>query len=242
MSDVDAAFKGFLDVCFEAGPELCPLAREDSSAEDTEKAVYDLLEALITEPIPLPNSLVRNGFPFVPKIIDHHGLRGLIHLTLYHPVNFPLMAHGLDGLLGGKNLTAFASWRDTEGGMADGAVDSESQIGVRCGDKDPATRFDDIEEVGKIVEEAEGISKIGGVGLYLYNCVQWTIDAKERYEGDFQVKTKNPILLTSSTLDPVTPLRSAQNASSGFEGSVVLERTGFGVSSIRALGAWYRDL
>lgn len=236
MSDVDPAFRAFLDLCFEEGPEKCPLAHEDSSAEATEKAVYDLLETTKTEPIPLPLSLVAYNSTFAAKTINHSGLRSLIHLTLYHPVNLPLMALGLDSLLNSENLTAFANWRDVEGGLAGWVVQGESQIGVRCGDKNPATRFDDIEEMREIVEEAEGVSRLGGVGLYLYNCVQWTIEAKERYEGGFQVKTKNPILLTSSTYDPVTPLRSAHNASSGFEGSVVLERTGFGVSSMRALG------
>jgi len=48
--------------------------------------------------------------------------------------------------------------------------------------------------------------------------------------GDFRVKTKNPVLLIGSTYDPVTPIASAHNVSAGFEGSVVLERGGFGVS------------
>lgn len=231
MTDVDASLTAFLELCFETGPEKCPLAHDDTTAEETEKAIYDLLETLKTEPIPLTPDLALYNSSFAAKTVDHSGLRGLIHGTLYHPASFPLMALGLDGLLNSNNLTSFATWRDIEGKILSGVVQSEAQLGVRCGDKNPETRLDDIEEMKKILEEAEGISKIGGVGLYLYNCLQWGIEAKERYEGNFQVKTKNPILLTSSTLDPVTPLRSAHNASSGFEGSVVLERTGFGVSS-----------
>jgi len=45
------------------------------------------------------------------------------------------------------------------------------------------------------------------------------------------VRTKNPVLLVGQTYDPVTPMASARNISAGFEGSVVLEVMGFGVST-----------
>lgn len=62
-------------------------------------------------------------------------------------------------------------------------------------------------------------------------CAQWPYSAKERYEGDFQVKTKNPVLILGNTGDAFTPLVSAYNLSSGFEGSVVLEIDGYGHAS-----------
>jgi len=60
-------------------------------------------------------------------------------------------------------------------------------------------------------------------------CTQWKIEAKERYEGDFQVQTKKPVLLIGNTYDGLTPLLSAHNVSSGLKGSVVLEVRGYGV-------------
>ena len=63
-------------------------------------------------------------------------------------------------------------------------------------------------------------------------CARWPLPgARERYDGDFRVKTKNPVLVVSAVWDPVTPLVSAKNVSSGFEGSVLLQRDGFGVST-----------
>ena len=231
MADVDKALTEILKLCFDAGPDACPLAKGDATAESTEKAFYDLLETLKTEPIPLPPDLIAYNSTFAAKAVDHSGLRSLLHGTLYHPVNFPLLAAGLDALLSdGGDLETFAKWRDIEGKLLSGVTQNEAQLGVRCSDKDPATRFEKLEEMGEIVEEAAAVSKLGGVGAFAYNCAHWSIDAKERYEGDFKVKTKNPILLTSSTYDPVTPLVSAHNTSASFEGSVVLERTGFGVS------------
>lgn len=60
-------------------------------------------------------------------------------------------------------------------------------------------------------------------------CAQWNMDAKERYDGDFQVQSEGPVLLIGNTYDGLTPLVSAQNVSSGFRGSVVLEVNGYGV-------------
>lgn len=69
--------------------------------------------------------------------------------------------------------------------------------------------------------------------VFLYaTCAQWKIEPKERYTGDFNVKTKHPVLFIGNTNDGLTPLVSAKNVSSTFEGSVVLTVDGYGVSFI----------
>jgi hypothetical protein len=54
-------------------------------------------------------------------------------------------------------------------------------------------------------------------------CAQSQLEPKERYEGDFHVTPKNQVLIIGNSYDGYTPIRSARNVSSGFEGSVVLE-------------------
>lgn len=66
-------------------------------------------------------------------------------------------------------------------------------------------------------------------------CQQWKIEPKERYTGDFNVKTKSPVLFIGNTFDGLTPLVSAKNVSSTFEGSALLTVNGYGVSSF---GQW----
>ena len=61
-------------------------------------------------------------------------------------------------------------------------------------------------------------------------CAQWKIEPKERYTGDFNVKTKSPVLFIGNTFDGLTPLVSAKNVSSTFEGSALLTVDGYGVS------------
>ena len=62
------------------------------------------------------------------------------------------------------------------------------------------------------------------------HCAQWPWHAREMYMGDFNVTTLHPILVASNTRDPQTPLRSALNLSTTFEGSGFLEVNGTGVS------------
>jgi hypothetical protein len=61
-------------------------------------------------------------------------------------------------------------------------------------------------------------------------CSQWKIQAKERYEGDFRAKTRNPVLLIGSPYDGRTPISGAFAANKTLEGSVVLQHNGLGVS------------
>lgn len=51
-----------------------------------------------------------------------------------------------------------------------------------------------------------------------FRCAQWKLPAKERYDGDFDVGTRNPVLIINNRFDPVTPLASARNQSSAQRG------------------------
>lgn len=106
-------------------------------------------------------------------------------------------------------------------------------MGIRCGDKIPREdKLSDLDEVDEAFRETSEYFPGFGVGYYVYACAQWGFEAKERYEGDFQVRTSSPLLFIGNTYDPVTPLASARNMSAGFEGSVVLQQDGFGHTSI----------
>lgn len=101
--------------------------------------------------------------------------------------------------------------------------------GIHCADR--TVRESNYEAFLATVERLYDISKWSGeaaVGISMA-CAQWKFKAKEQYEGDFKAKTKNPILILGNTYDAHTPLKSAYNASSGLENSVVLEIDGYGV-------------
>lgn len=107
----------------------------------------------------------------------------------------------------------------------------QAEQGIRCSDKVP--RMDSLQAFLPLVDELEATSTMVGdlVVQMQATCLQWKMPAVETYKGDFQTKTRNPILFVSNEFDPVTPLMSAQNMSAGFEGSrLLVNKGGHGVS------------
>lgn len=209
FADTDKVFAGFLSGCA-AAPDNCALARNNATAADIEKAIYDLIETLKYHPIGY------NGLLF-----DWSLVRFSILGYLYGPASWPTLATMLDGLITG-NLTVL----DTLPFITENIADR--RWGIACGDKTTRGKAEALRAIHGVMNN----SKIAGDTAVhvITQCAQWQMEAKERYEGDFQVQTANPILLLQNTFDPVTPLRSAHNMSAGFEGSVVLEQNGYGVS------------
>ncbi|KAI0130387.1 TAP-like protein-domain-containing protein [Xylariales sp. AK1849] len=216
FTDSDKVFSGFLSACAVAGTS-CALARENRTAADLEAAMSSLFE-----------TIKYNAIPLGVYIIDYSSVKNFIFTQLYYPVLWPQMAVILDGLLTG-NLTTLAEYLASLDSTADAAaITYESNAGIRCSDKLP--RASTWQELGPIFDQLDQKSKWFGdlPASLILKCAQWRFEAKERYNGDFQVKTRNPMLLVGNTYDPTTPLVSAFNVSAGFEGSVVLQHNGYG--------------
>jgi hypothetical protein len=135
----------------------------------------------------------------------------------------------LDGLLTG-NLSVVSDYI-TAILSAPAATSDEAEFGIKCSDK--ISRTSHLADVLPEVEARHQLSRIAGdtADSVTMACAQWKFEAKERYAGDFQVRTKKPLLVIGNTYDPVTPLVSARNVSEGFEGSVLLQHDGYGVGS-----------
>jgi hypothetical protein len=88
-----------------------------------------------------------------------------------------------------------------------------------------------MEEVFEALSNESKLLGSSGIALAQF-CANWPISAKERYQGDFNVKTRHPMLVVGNTFDSTTPLRSAQNVSAGFHNSILVENGGFGVLSL----------
>lgn len=191
------------------------------TAEEMEAAAWKVADDLKTNPLQLGNGTV----------FDYTVMRGLFGLSIYGPNNWPLLMEVLSYMTTNQvNDPAFIKTATTIVKQFVGALGTIPALyGIHCGDRVP--RFDTLEEYRPVQARLSNISKVmdGSTALNMA-CGLWKTDAKERYMGDFQVKTKNPILLSSNRYDGHTPLISAYNVSSGFEGSSVLVVNGFGVS------------
>ncbi|MCJ1238442.1 hypothetical protein MMC14_006431, partial [Varicellaria rhodocarpa] len=172
-------------------------------------------------------------------LVNYNAVKGLIFGSLYNPTTeWQPLAGALHALLNSnttlsiESLTAFG-----EGGV--GSADPfspaapDAVYGIQCADT--SLRSNNVTSLIPIIDATIAASKIAGESFaYLepISCAPWRFFAKERYSGNFQTQTKNPIMFVGGPFNPVTPLVSARNMSEGFEGSVVLQHNGYGHTSL----------
>jgi hypothetical protein len=214
LAAVDKTFEGFLEACI-AAPDNCPLARDGRTVEDLKKIMADLFEQIKWNPI-----------PFQGVVVDYTVVKNIIYSNLYVPSRYMNLSIAINNLLEGnlESLAEFAGSRQIP-------VQDQAILGIRCGDKQP--KASSLEELQPTFEEYYATSEWFPDltwGPSVLTCAQWNFEAKERYSGNFDVQTKEPILFIGNTYDPVTPWESAQNMSASFPGSVAVNHNGFGVS------------
>lgn len=222
IHDTDSVLSEFFKGCVAAPPGICPLAYPGATATDLEQAFIDLLDDIKYNPI--ATSPAETG-----STVNYGAIKTFVAGQLYNPVTWAETSAALYGLLH-RNTTLFTTL-NSEISSAAGNL-GEVNAGIRCSDND--IRAQNRSEVMPVVEAMYNSSfSVGDIqaGLPL-GCASWRFRAKERYTRGFtNITTKSPLLFIGNTFDPVTPLVSAQNASAGFEGSVVLQHDGHGVSS-----------
>ncbi|KAM0280746.1 hypothetical protein ACHAQH_003916 [Verticillium albo-atrum] len=226
-SDSDTALRNMLDACINVGPESCILASHNKTAAELEATVWELFTELRYNPIPVNVT-----------ILDHFVVQAVIGEGLKSIYSWPFSIAILDALLRQDVATlniliqALLGEGDSSSGRPRPLQGIESNWAIHCSDR--SLRAKSVGEVQPSFERLLRTSRLFGlvVGWKTAMCPQWAIEPKERYDGDFKVKTGNPVLVISNTVDGHTPLRSAYNVSSGLEGSVVLEVNGTGHCSI----------
>lgn len=220
----DRTIHGFLSGCVDH-PETCALARPNKTAEDLEADLYAFLQDIRTNPVPLPNATT----PL--DVVTYAAIQGRLLISLYRPLEYPMMAAVLDGLMQrNATLAGILFAAEAESGAVPMTA-PEAILGIRCGDKVP--RVDSLDDLRSTYLEFEEMTRFfvdlwGSVNIL--TCGQWEFEAKERYTGDFDVETANPILFIGGTYDPVTPFVSAKNMSESFQNGVLLHHNGFGVN------------
>ncbi|KAI0122252.1 TAP-like protein-domain-containing protein [Daldinia grandis] len=216
VASTDATWEEFMRGCI-ATPDNCALAK-NRTYDELEAAMAELFDTVRNNP-PVFNGTVVFGY----DLFKSH-----IFSTLYSPTDWPGLAQALEHVLEG-NLETFVNR------VLRFSIPAQDQaiLGIRCGDKKLRTnKLSDLEPVFEQYHKTSKWFWDWAWGYYVMPCAQWGFEAKERYEGDFQVKTKNPVLFVGNSFDPVTPLASAKNMSSGFEGSVLLTHNGHGHLSL----------
>ncbi|PYI02585.1 proteinase [Aspergillus sclerotiicarbonarius CBS 121057] len=225
--DVDKVLEGFCTGCM-AAPDLCPLANYYNNAAELEAAIYIMLDTLKFNPIAIPE---------IGGVVTYSDVKSTIYEALYLPSSWPLTSE-LILYVQARNTTVLGISSVYEQLKSYGESASltssakEAGTGVTCSDK---ARTATMEELLPYIRISEALSKIASDNANGdMTCAQWNkkMYAKERYTGDFNVKTANPVLILSNTFDPITPLAAAKNLTATFEGSVLLEQNGYGHTTL----------
>ncbi|KIV83824.1 hypothetical protein PV11_05815 [Exophiala sideris] len=224
LVDLDGVVQGFFDGCI-ASPDSCPLARAGETADD----VYNTVEAMLTrlKYNPIAVTLLNET-----TVVTYSSVKTFMFNMLYRPRTWPLVATLLDYLVD-DNASLYVDARSQLRGNGTAGDSPDAITAIRCGDT--AFRTDSLADLMPFEQQVVPTSTWGGLDFGLdniMNCAPWMEKAKEVYSGDWDIKTKNPLLLIGNTYDPVTPLVSAQNNSAAFPGSVVLQHNGYGHTSL----------
>ncbi|KIE02022.1 Peptidase S33 tripeptidyl aminopeptidase-like protein, partial [Metarhizium majus ARSEF 297] len=231
FADSDNVMKGFVKGCI-ANPEACVLAKNQTAAQ-LEESIYQLFQKLKSEPIGVPVP----GYPGGGLLIDYSFMSAVIFRQLYTPFIWQYTAKCIAALMTGQSTDpglehCVPGLAQTTAAEASAKADQEAQFGIKC--SDVRVRTANLTQVLPVLEERRKKSRFFGdyADTVLAKCAHWTMPAKERYMGDFNVSPKNPVLIIGNTNDPVTPLISARNVSETFEGSVLLQHDSYGHDSL----------
>ncbi|KAI0165228.1 alpha/beta-hydrolase [Hypoxylon sp. FL1284] len=229
-TDSDAEFSAMFTGCVD-NRENCALAQgNNKTGAQLEQEVWDLLETVKYHPLVAGTNL-----------LDYNAIKSYLVQQLYGSGGWSAAATLLNLVLTGQ-MDAVATLFDANGqaNITDpipSLSTYQSLAGIYCGDNQ--VRTEKFEDFLPAVKKLYSTSKIiGDNAISAYSmCQQWKIVPKERYTGDFNVKTKSPVLFIGNTFDGLTPLKSAKNVSSTFEGSALLTAEGYGHSSLAAPSA-----
>lgn len=230
LDDTDKIAAAFYEFCAQAGPEKCAVA--EATTPETYLRVKAIWNTLIDDPIAVPFG--SNG----PTVLTADMLHRFMFRGCYQPVAFfPILAEKLAAV---ERRDVGALQNITSDFMAPAYECScsverpwnsrtEADLAVACTDMDVVSSSPD--QFIPFFQKLSNTSFFAGPlwAEARVHCSEWKFRAKKRYTGPFEAKeTSNPILLVSTTWDPVCPLSHAKIVNERFPGSRLLEQRSYG--------------
>lgn len=217
LDSADESWRQFLTKCVEAGTEKCAVAALGSTALEVETALGIARDSYRTNPVAV------NG-----TVIDYTMVSLAYYLFARTASDLAPLTSILYSIATRTDLETVVRLYTALAGSFSAAA--EPLDAIKCGDQFPrhANLSAALPDATYYMTSSPLFGEVGVPQVV--KCAQWPWAARERYEGDFRVKTAKPVLLLQNTWDAATSLSSAFNMSSGFEGSVVVEQEGWGVS------------
>ncbi|QRV95061.1 Abhydrolase domain-containing protein [Ceratobasidium sp. AG-Ba] len=212
VQDADEAYHWFLDSCAKVGESQCALARENASAKTIEDRIERFMNDLYDSPMPSVNSIV-------PAFLTSGAVRSRLYDAMEAPFSWPEFAVLLDKAMNGDPAPFMNPiLPDLTRDRFDHA--ELARYAVTCSDSRPFNKSDPAsfptpESLARgIVARVNNTSRYFGASPGLTDidggCQFWPVEGIERYTGPWNKTLANPILVISSTVDPITPLASAK--------------------------------
>lgn len=212
-------------------PDACPLAKRSpkATAEELEQQIWDLLAHVQKEPL-----------VFGSQVIDYTSVKNQIAQTSYNYYDGALtklttiLAAYLD-LAENKDIGSPSPSDDSTANSTLSKVPSVlTLLGIQCLDQNK--RLPEGSTVKDFIPASKELyassRTIGDASLFQSMvCANWKIEPTEKFNTDFKIKPRKPVLILGNTYDGHTPLKSAYNVSSTVDSSAVVELDGYGVSA-----------
>ncbi|KAK3998024.1 Alpha/Beta hydrolase protein [Cladorrhinum sp. PSN332] len=228
LADTDTVFAGFVQECLKAGPEDCALA----GLAKTDEELSEKLIASITKLRDEPTGVYVNAT--VHGVLDYWAVWfGGVFPALYKPAIWRDLATNLADLLQGNATTAFLAY-GTDGPW-DLPGEPNEMVALNDGASGPE-KWGSINNRIALVDtllEYFNESSFHESSLSHYFAKQaWAMPRGHNYVPKKGVQTAHPLLVLSTTYDPVCPLVSARSANEAFVGSRIVEVKGYGHCSL----------
>lgn len=225
MVDTTHVAEGFFDECIKAGAN-CTLSKFATSKDELMEKVMSFVKELEEDPLAVYVNKTLWG------TLDYETvLFGGIFPVLYKPASWYELADKLAKLLDGNATEAFLSYGTSPPWILEGNANEIVQYndGASGPEYWPQDRRSALDVIAPLV----GVSPFSpSINSGLYIKQQWAIPKTHTYVPRLGVKTAHPLLILSTTYDPVCPLVSARSANKAFADSQIVEVKGYGHCSI----------
>lgn len=218
-------FEEFLRLCEEAGPQGCAFA------PDAEPRFAALVDTLSREPVEVPG---------LGLVLDDQLLLAGVANGLYDSTSWEALAADLvlfEQLAAGGTVPGAPDEGAPDEGTAGTLLAGVLQPSVLTPEQQKAVVCSDsLHPDGVTAWLAAQRRSTGWFGPYWtwidHQCAEWSVVDVDRYLGPFDTPTATPVLLSSTTFDPATPVQGAQALRDELPGSRLLTVQGWGHTTL----------
>ncbi|KAJ5701680.1 hypothetical protein N7488_009228 [Penicillium malachiteum] len=225
LVDTEAVLDGFFDECIKAGEVNCTLSALATSKEELRDVVFSYLETLHEQPLNVYIDNTAHGLLEYSQVLFNG-----IFLAMYKPQIWFSLADNLYKLIQGNATDAFLGYSTDHWGFGDEANQFVSlNDGASGADHWPQDKNAMFEEIAPWLNRT--LFNNHELKDY-YQKQHWSVPKTHSYVPRKGVETAHPLLILSTTYDPVCPLVSARSANAAFVDSQIVEVKGYGHCSV----------